>query len=134
MLQRNVKRALITQVLWEVNFNRGLKKNDKDKLDLTFSVIQNFFHSYFHYAKLRCVGKNPSLSFHQIPSSKRKEIRQEWLCHRIKRGQNEKYLPKDSTLYICSEHFEKDCCGGSASKFYQHLKRICKNIHQNKPC
>ena len=48
-------------------------------------------------------GKNPSLSFHQIPSNKRKE----WL-RRIKRGQNEKYLPKDSTLYICSEHFEKD--------------------------
>ena len=29
--------------------------------------------------------KNPSLSFYQIPSNKRKEIRQEWL-----RGQNEK--------------------------------------------
>ena len=53
-------------------------------------------------------GKNPILSFHQIPSSKRKEIRQEWL-HHIKRGQNEKYFPKDSTLYICSKHFEKDC-------------------------
>ena len=62
-------------------------------------------------AAIGCVnrsGKNPSLSFHQIPSNKRKEIRQEWL-RRIKRGQNEKYLPKDSTLYICSEHFEKDC-------------------------
>ena len=53
-------------------------------------------------------GKNPSLSFHQIPSNKRKEIRQEWL-RRIKRGQNEKYLPQDLTLYICSEHFENDC-------------------------
>ena len=52
-------------------------------------------------------GKNPSLSFHHIPSYKQ-EIRQEWL-HHIKRGQNEKFLPKDSTLYICSEHFEKDC-------------------------
>ena len=51
--------------------------------------------------------KNPSLSFHQIPSNKRKKIRQ-WL-HCIKRGQKEKYLPKDSTLYICSEHFENDC-------------------------
>ena len=63
------------------------------------------------YAAIGCVnssGKNPSLSFHQIPSNKRKEIRQEWLrC--IKRGQNEKYLPEDSTLYICSEHFENDC-------------------------
>ena len=53
-------------------------------------------------------GKNPSLSFHQIISNKRKEIKQEWLRH-IKRGENEKYLPKDLTLYICSEHFEKDC-------------------------
>ena len=55
-----------------------------------------------------CSGKNPSLSFNQIPSYKRKEIRQEWLCH-IKHGQNEKNLPKYSKLYICSEHFEKDC-------------------------
>ena len=56
------------------------------------------------YAAIGCVnssGKNPSLSFHQIPSNKRKEIRQEWL-RSIKRGQNEKYLPKDLTLYICS--------------------------------
>ena len=62
-------------------------------------------------AAIGCVnssGKNPSLSFHQIPSNKRKEIRQEWLrC--IKRGQNEKYLPEDSTLYICLQHFEIDC-------------------------
>ena len=48
-------------------------------------------------AAIGCVsrsGKNPSLSFHQIPSYKRKtnldkKIRQEWLWH-IKRGQNEK--------------------------------------------
>ena len=53
-------------------------------------------------------GKNPSLSFHQIHIYKRKEIRQEWLCH-INPGQNEKYLPKDLPLYICSEHFEKYC-------------------------
>ena len=62
-------------------------------------------------AAIGCVnrsGKNPSLSFHQIPSNKQKEIRQEWL-RRIKRGQNERYLPKNSTLYICSEHFEKYC-------------------------
>ena len=25
------------------------------------------------------------------------------------RGHDEKYLPKDSTLQIFSEHFEKDC-------------------------
>ena len=62
-------------------------------------------------ATIGCVnssGKNSSLSFHQIPSNKREEIRQEWL-RRIKRGQNEKYLPEDLTLYICSEHFENDC-------------------------
>ena len=53
-------------------------------------------------------GKNPFLSFHQILSYKPKEIRQEWLCC-IKHGQNENYLPKDLTLYICSEYFEKDC-------------------------
>ena len=60
-------------------------------------------------AAIGCVsrsGKNLSLSFHQIPSYKRKQIRQEWLC-RIKCGQNEKYHPKDSTF--CSENFEKDC-------------------------
>ena len=62
-------------------------------------------------AAIGCVnspGKNPSLSFHQMPSKKRKEIRQEWL-RRIKRGHNKKYLPEDSKLYICSEHFENDC-------------------------
>ena len=62
-------------------------------------------------AAIGCVnrsGKNPSLSFHQISSNKQKGIRQEWL-RRIKYVQNEKYLPKDSTLYICSEDFEKDC-------------------------
>ena len=63
--------------------------------------------SYAAIGRVNSSGKNPSLSFHQIPSNKRKEIRQEWL-RRIKRGQNEKYLPEDSTL-ICSEHFEKDC-------------------------
>ena len=62
------------------------------------------------YAAIGCVnssGKNPSLRFHQIPQNKRKEIRQA-LLRRIKRGQNEKYLPEDSIL-IYSEHFEKDC-------------------------
>ena len=39
---------------------------------------------------------NSSLSFLQIASNKRKEIRQEWF--RIKRGQNEKYLSNDLTL------------------------------------
>ena len=65
------------------------------------------------YAAIGCVnssGKNPSLSFHQIPSNKRKEIRPEQLS-RIKRGQNPKYLPENLELYFCSEHFEKDCLG-----------------------
>ena len=60
------------------------------------------------FVAIGCVngsGNNPSLSFHQISSNKRKEIRQEWF-RRIKRGQNEKYLPKDSTLNLCLEHFE----------------------------
>ena len=64
-------------------------------------------------AAIGCVNrswKNPSLNFHQIPSNKRKEIRQEQL-RRFKRGQNSKYLPKDSELYICSKHFEKVCLG-----------------------
>ena len=59
-------------------------------------------------ATVGCVngsGNNPSLSFHQIRSNKRKEIRQEWFRH-IKRGQNEKYFPKDPILYICLASFE----------------------------
>ena len=40
MLQRNVKRVLITQILWELNIQQKPKKNYKYKLDLTFSVIQ----------------------------------------------------------------------------------------------
>ena len=83
-------------------------------------------------ATIGCVnrsGKNPSLSFHQIPSYQRKEIRQEWL-RRTKCGQNEKYLPRDSTFAksILKKIIWKEIC-----KFYQFLKRICKNIHRNKP-
>ena len=51
-------------------------------------------------ATIGCVnrsGKNVSLIFHQIPSNKRKKIRQEWLHLNI-RGQNEKYLPKGSKI------------------------------------
>ena len=54
-------------------------------------------------AAIGCVNRSG-----KIPSNKRKGIRQEW-PRRIKCEQNEKYLPKDLTLYICSEHFEKDC-------------------------
>ena len=60
-------------------------------------------------AAIGCInrsGKNPSLSLHQIPPNKQKEIRQEWLHQR---GENEKYLPKDLTLYICLKHFQNDC-------------------------
>ena len=59
-------------------------------------------------ARIGCVNgskNNSSLSFHQIPSNKGKEIRQEWF-RRNKCEQNEKYLPKDSILYICLERFE----------------------------
>ena len=47
-------------------------------------TFNNFVHSYFFmpsYSAIDCCvdhsGENPSLSFHQIPSNKRKEIRQE---------------------------------------------------------
>ena len=53
------------------------------------------------------------------------------MVRHIKHGQNEKYLPEDSTLYICSEHFEKDC-------FERDLQvsfiNFCKTIHRNKSC
>ena len=39
MLQGNVKQVLITQRLWELNFQQKSKKNNKDKLNLTFPVI-----------------------------------------------------------------------------------------------
>ena len=40
MLHRNVKRVLITEILWELNIQQKSKKYNKDKLNLTFSVIQ----------------------------------------------------------------------------------------------
>ena len=42
MLQRNVNRVLITQILWELNIQEKpkKKKKKKDKLNLTFPVIQ----------------------------------------------------------------------------------------------
>ena len=46
----------------------------------------------------------PDLSFHKIPSVKNKVLRQKWL-HNIRCTGN---LPKDSSFYICSEHFEED--------------------------
>ena len=62
-------------------------------------------------AAIGCVnrsGKNLSLSFHQIPSNKQKEIRQEWL-RRIKRVPVDIYMLKVSNnntrtrCEICSE-------------------------------
>ena len=47
----------------------------------------------------------PGISFHRIPSSKKKELRQEWL-HNIRRVGN---LPSDKSFYICSVHFEENC-------------------------
>ena len=49
-----------------------------------------------------CSEIQRELSFHKIPSSKRKILRQQWL-HNIRRTGS---LPKDSSFYICSEHFE----------------------------
>ena len=47
-----------------------------------------------------------SLSFHKIPSENRnKDLRQQWLVH-IKRTGN---LPKDTSFYMCSAHFEPEC-------------------------
>ena len=82
-------------------------------------------------ADIGCVnrsGKNPSLSLHQIPSNKQKEIRQEWL-HHIKRGENEKYLPKDLT-YICLKYFQNDCFKRDLQvSFINFLNVSVKNIH-----
>ena len=113
MLQRNVKQVLITQTLWVLNNQLKPKKNNKDKIR---SYCFNYSVTSFiviliipSCAAIGCVnrsGKNPSLSFHQSPSNKQKENRQQWLC-RTKLGQNEENLPINSTLYICSEHFEK---------------------------
>ena len=69
------------------------------------------------FAAIGCVnrfGKNPSLSFHQSPSNKQKEIRHQW-PRRTKHGQNEENLPINLTLHICLEHLEK-----------YFLKEICK--------
>ena len=45
------------------------------------------------------------LSFHKIPSSKKPLLRQKWL-HNIRRKPP---LPKDSSFYICSVHFDETC-------------------------
>ena len=45
----------------------------------------------------------PGISFHRIPSSKKKELRKKWL-HIIRVGN----LPSDKSFYICSEHFEEN--------------------------
>ena len=42
----------------------------------------------------------------------------------MKHGQNEKYLSKDWTLYIYSEHFEKDC-------FERDLQVSFINLYKN---
>ena len=45
------------------------------------------------------------LSFCKIPSSKKPLLRQKWL-HNIRRKPP---LPKDSSFYICSVHFDETC-------------------------
>ena len=44
------------------------------------------------------------ISFHKIPSSKKPLLRQKWLhIHR------KPPLPKDSSFYLCSVHFDETC-------------------------
>ena len=45
------------------------------------------------------------ISFHKIPSSKKPLLQQKWL-HNIRRKPP---LPKDSSFYICSVHFDETC-------------------------
>ena len=45
------------------------------------------------------------ISFHKIPSRKKPLLRQKWL-HNIRRKPP---LPKDSSVYICSVHFDETC-------------------------
>ena len=47
----------------------------------------------------------PEISFHRIPSWKKKELRKKWL-HNIRRVGT---LPSDQSFYICSSHFEENC-------------------------
>ena len=45
------------------------------------------------------------ISFHRLPISKKK-IAQKWLRNL---GRDEKFLPKRSQIFVCSEHFTDDC-------------------------
>ena len=86
------------------------------------------------YAAIGCVnssGKNPSLRFHQIPENKRKEIRQEWLRH-IKHGQEWKISSRGFGINLLRAFWKRLFWKRSASKFYQIVKSICRNIHRNK--
>ena len=83
MLQRNVKWVLTNQILWELNIEQKFKKLIKINRSYFFSYSVTSFIVIFimpSCATVGCVsrsGTSPSLSFHQIPSYKRKEIRQE---------------------------------------------------------
>ena len=57
-----------------------------------------------------CTNRAPrdcerGISFHRLPLSKKK-IAKAWL---IKMGRDEKFLPKRSQIFVCSEHFTDDC-------------------------
>ena len=45
------------------------------------------------------------ISFHKIPSSKKPLLRQKWLYNIHRKPP----LPKDSSFYICSVHFDETC-------------------------
>ena len=53
---------------------------------------------------------NKSVSYHRLPSSKRDDIRKAWI-HAIGRTD----LPKDSQVFVCSDHFDESCFEVSSS-------------------
>ena len=90
---------MITQILCKLDIQEKSKKY-QDKFFSSYLITS--FTDIFIMSSSTAIGcingsrNNSSLSFLQIASNKRKEIRQEWF--RIKRGQNEKYLSNDLTL------------------------------------
>ena len=50
-------------------------------------------------------SKRPDLTFRKIPPENKKHLRKQWLNNVRRSG----ILPKDSSFYICSEHFDSSC-------------------------
>ena len=53
--------------------------------------------------------QTPLLSFHKTSALKPKQIRNWMVSSNQKRGQDDKDFPWDAALYICSDHFDRDC-------------------------